>query len=276
MRRLNARVAAPPQSSSSSSSAESESESIESMDNNSSIKLKFRPNQYLRSTNLFSRTQKQQSHISKSSLFVIGFVTLVIASCCYYYVNLNNEKNENKDIDKQYYYRIVIDGGSTGTRIHVFEFMIDDHGVPFFDFSGRKGLGSMRVSPGLSGYSDDPDRASESVLELLKFARKRIPEGKWGESEVRLMATAGLRMLDLSLQERILESCRKVLRSSGFVFRNEWASVISGILVYFEIYSMYLTYTGHPYKLSLQVFNCSDAYNRNIWKLVTRNGRGLS
>ncbi|KAF2291909.1 hypothetical protein GH714_036079 [Hevea brasiliensis] len=42
------------------------------------------------------------------------------------------------------------------------------------------------------------------------------------------MATAGMRLLDSEVQDRILESCRKVLRKSGFKFRNDWASVITG------------------------------------------------
>ncbi|KAD7116500.1 hypothetical protein E3N88_03768 [Mikania micrantha] len=212
----NARVAA----------SESEPEAVdrpdigkkeEKMDN--SMKLKFRPNQSLRSSNLFSRNQKQQANITKLNVFVIGFVSLVFVSLCYFYLN------SSYLVEKRY--KIVIDGGSTGSRIHVFEYAIND-GVPVFDFSGKNGLNSMRVSPGLSAFADDLIGAGESVLELLEFARKRIPTENWGQTEVRLMATGGLRMLDLGVQERILESCRKVLRSSGFAFRDDWAEVITG------------------------------------------------
>lgn len=86
----------------------------------------------------------------------------------------------------------------------------------------------MRVNPGLSAFSEDPGGAGGSVAELVEFGKRRIPRASWGETEIRLMATAGLRMLDAEVQERILESCRKVLRSSGFKFRDEWASVITG------------------------------------------------
>ncbi|KAI3744506.1 hypothetical protein L1987_57589 [Smallanthus sonchifolius] len=208
MRRSNARVAA--------SAVNKQKKMIDN-----SMKLKFRPNQPLRSTNLFSRNQnqKQQSHLTRSNIFVIGFVTLAFVSSCYFYINSRNPVAKR--------YRIVIDGGSTGSRIHVFEYLVRDGG-PVFDFSGKNGLGSMRVSPGLSAFVEDPHRAGASVLELLEFARKRIPKENWGKTEVRLMATAGLRMLDSSVQEQILESCRKVLRTSGFPFHDDWASVISG------------------------------------------------
>lgn len=212
MRRSNARVAPAPEA----DDCPDINKVKKKMDN--SIKLKFRPNQPLRSTNLFSRNQKQ-SHLFKSSAFLIGIVALVFVSCGYFYLNSCNP------IGKQY--RIVIDGGSTGSRIHVFEYLIKD-GAPIFDISAKKGLGSMRVTPGLSTFAGDPKGAGESVLKLMEFARKRIPGDKWAETEVRLMATAGLRMLGLSVQERILESCRTVLRTSGFTFHNDWASVISG------------------------------------------------
>ncbi|KAI3731552.1 hypothetical protein L1987_62741 [Smallanthus sonchifolius] len=212
MRRPNARVAA-----SEAVDRPDIDKNNKKMDN--SMKLKFRPNQSLRSTNLFSRNQKQQPHLTKSNIFVIGFLTLGFVLSSYIYFNSSNP------VEKRY--RIVIDGGSTGSRIHVFEYLIDD-GAPVFDFSGKNGLNSMRVSPGLSAFAEDPIGAGESVLELLEFARKRIPEENWEETEVRLMATAGLRMLGLSVQERILEACRKVMRDSGFAFQDDWASVISG------------------------------------------------
>uniref|UniRef100_A0A0D9X874 Apyrase n=1 Tax=Leersia perrieri TaxID=77586 RepID=A0A0D9X874_9ORYZ len=44
------------------------------------------------------------------------------------------------------------------------------------------------------------------------------------------MATAGLRLLDAAVAEAVLESCRVLLRGSGFQFQDDWATVISGML----------------------------------------------
>lgn len=121
----------------------------------------------------------------------------------------------------------MIDGGSTGSRIHVFGYGLDGANSAVFDF-GKDGLASLRVNPGLSSYAEDPKAAGGSLKELIEFAKERVPKEHWGNTEIRLMATAGLRLLDLDLQNRILESCRKVLRSSGFKFQDEWASVITG------------------------------------------------
>lgn len=90
-------------------------------------------------------------------------------------------------------------------------------------------VAEMKVRPGLSSYAGDPGRAAESVAELVEFARGKVPGEAQAGTEVRLMATAGLRMLeDDAAREKILEGCRKVLRGSGFRFRDEWAAVISG------------------------------------------------
>ncbi|KAH9295834.1 hypothetical protein KI387_039422, partial [Taxus chinensis] len=47
-------------------------------------------------------------------------------------------------------------------------------------------------------------------------------------TKIHLMATAGLRRLKEDTQKRILESCRRVLRFSGFSFQDDWASVVTG------------------------------------------------
>ncbi|KAK1290991.1 putative apyrase 6 [Acorus calamus] len=125
-------------------------------------------------------------------------------------------------------YWIVIDGGSTGTRIHVYRFRRGAL-LPVVDFGeGGQSAATMKVHPGLSSYADRPERAGESLVELLEFGKGRVPRERWADTEVRLMATAGLRLLDRRVQERVLTSCRRVLRASGFRFQDDWASVISG------------------------------------------------
>lgn len=179
------------------------------------LKLQMRPN----------ATARAQKNATRSNLVVLILLATVIAAFFLLLVLVCNSRNSMRRGKK---YGIVIDGGSTGTRIHVFGFELDGGGRPVFDF-GKKGLGAMRVSPGLSSYAEDPNRAGGSLVELLEFGKSRVPKEHWGDTEVRLMATAGLRRLELRVQEAILESCRRVLRVSGFQFRDSWASVITGI-----------------------------------------------
>uniref|UniRef100_A0A0R0L118 Apyrase 6 n=1 Tax=Glycine max TaxID=3847 RepID=A0A0R0L118_SOYBN len=167
-----------------------------------------------RSNNLFSRNPKPSQSRSLRSVILIS-LSLSFLFLVSYYAFSSPMAN--------FRYRIIVDGGSTGTRVHVFKYR-SGRSLEF----GRDGLKSMRVNPGLSAFAEDPQGAGGSVAELAEFAKRWIPRESWGETEIRLMATAGLRMLDAAAQERILASCRKVLRDSGFKFRDEWASVITG------------------------------------------------
>lgn len=161
---------------------------------------------------------------TKSNFIFYTSIVLFIAFLCYIFV-FPYTSNRYSVIRK---YGIVIDGGSTGTRIHVFEYLVKD-GILEYGF-GKNGLASMKVNPGLSAYEDEPERAREAIRELVEFGRKRVPRDYWGETEIRLMATAGLRLLKKEAQDRILNECRQVLRRSGFKFQDKWASVISGML----------------------------------------------
>ncbi|CAA7401918.1 unnamed protein product [Spirodela intermedia] len=122
-------------------------------------------------------------------------------------------------------FEIIIDGGSTGTRIHVFAYVIGQGGTPVLDLEATS---TLKENPGLSAYADEPEMAGESLIGLLDFGREKVPRSQWGETKVRLMATAGLRLLEKRVQERILDSCRMALTASGFLFRSDWASVITG------------------------------------------------
>ncbi|CAH8252279.1 unnamed protein product [Arabidopsis lyrata] len=160
---------------------------------------------------------------TKSIVFVIvSCVTIALGLFFVCYSISRSGRNRRVSLR----YSIIIDGGSSGTRVHVFGYRIQS-GEPVFDF-GEESYGSLKLSPGLSAYAENPEGVSESVTELVEFAKRRVPKGKLKKSDIRLMATAGMRLLELPVQEQILDVTRRVLRSSGFEFREEWASVISG------------------------------------------------
>ena len=50
----------------------------------------------------------------------------------------------------------------------------------------------------------------------------------WPVTPVRLLATAGLRLVTDLQREAILDQCRALLASSRFLFRHDWAKVIGG------------------------------------------------
>lgn len=190
---------------------------VSKISNMDPAKLHVRPSSR---ANLFARNNPKNSSKSKWWVSISALLACALL-LCYVFVFTRNLRSSLKRR-----YGIVIDGGSTGTRIHVFGYRVEG-GYGVFDF-GEEGLASLKVNPGLSAYAEDPAGAGKSLMELLDYGKSQIPRDQWEVTEVRLMATAGLRMLEVDVQNQILDSCRSVLRSSGFKFRDEWASVITG------------------------------------------------
>lgn len=121
-------------------------------------------------------------------------------------------------------YGLMIDAGSTGSRIHTFTFARDSSkklNLITEDFKALK--------PGLSSYKDDPPSAAASLLPLLERAKEIVPADKRSETPVFLRATAGLRMTGEEKAAAILEQVHRTLGSSGFRFDGpEWASILGG------------------------------------------------
>eukprot|EP00882_Tetradesmus_deserticola_P018031 GHRQ01019348.1.p1 GENE.GHRQ01019348.1~~GHRQ01019348.1.p1 ORF type:complete len:264 (+),score=117.16 GHRQ01019348.1:30-821(+) len=120
---------------------------------------------------------------------------------------------------------VVLDAGSTGTRVHVFSYAVD----PRSSYAQLQlPEPKLKVEPGLSSYAADAAGAGASLQPLLDFARQHVPVQQQAQTPVYLMATAGLRLLPITAADAILEHCRKKLLASKFLFRPEWASIISG------------------------------------------------
>ena len=72
-------------------------------------------------------------------------------------------------------YVVILDGGSQGTRAHVYGMRVAPGPRP----RHTEELGVMRVKPGLSSFESDPSGAGESLRPLYEFARRacsfRVP-----------------------------------------------------------------------------------------------------
>lgn len=127
-------------------------------------------------------------------------------------------------------YAIIFDAGSTGSRVHVYE----------FQFCGDKLLNLVdevfeATKPGLSAFPEDPEEAVESLVPLLRRAWRRVPRDLRRCSPIVLKATAGLRLLPSEKVANILGSVRTWLDDQPFHlphdnsgFNAEPVSVIDG------------------------------------------------
>jgi guanosine-diphosphatase len=110
-------------------------------------------------------------------------------------------------------YALMIDAGSTGSRIHVYRFNncgsspeLEDEQ---FKMTEKKPGGS-----GLSSYPDDPEAAAMSLDMLMDVAMSTVPEKLRACSPVAVKATAGLRILGTEKSEKILDAVRHRLETS--------------------------------------------------------------
>ncbi|EPE02998.1 guanosine-diphosphatase [Ophiostoma piceae UAMH 11346] len=108
-------------------------------------------------------------------------------------------------------YVLMIDAGSTGSRIHVYKF--NNCGAsPELEseiFKQTKKVDGK--SSGLSAYPDDPDAAAHSLDILLEEAMREVPDKLKSCTPIAVKATAGLRLLGPEKSQRILDAVRKHL-----------------------------------------------------------------
>lgn len=160
---------------------------------------------------------------------VVSLVVLVLLG------TLGDARNDVRHV-------VVFDGGSSSTRVHVFQLDVPPAGLP----TVKAHLGVRRAVPGLSHFADDPGKVTEYLKPLLMFAETLVPRNTRKQTPVLVMATAGLRAVQAEDDERmrmnvdaknelqesraelVLEHCRSAVRHSAFQFRDEYVELIDG------------------------------------------------
>ena len=104
-----------------------------------------------------------------------------------------------------YEYVVMIDAGSTGSRVHIYSF--DTSSSPPVLINEEFKM----LKPGLSSFDTDTVGAAESLDPLLKLALETIPKDKQSCSPVAVKATAGLRLLGEKKSAAILKEVRRHL-----------------------------------------------------------------
>ncbi|CAF0967012.1 unnamed protein product [Didymodactylos carnosus] len=112
-----------------------------------------------------------------------------------------------------YSYVIILDAGSTGTRVHVYKFRshhdkISTYVLKSEIFEERK--------PGLSSYADHIDKASAQINDLVTIADKSISKFKHRATPIVLRATAGLRLLNETKSRDLLRAVSHTFDQYGF------------------------------------------------------------
>lgn len=107
-------------------------------------------------------------------------------------------------------YVLMIDAGSTGSRIHVYKFN-NCNAVPELEEEAA----FLMIKGGLSDYGkkDDWQGAADSLNVLMDLAVATVPKHLQGCSPVALKATAGLRLLGKEKSEKVLNTVKTHLET---------------------------------------------------------------
>ncbi|KAK9840645.1 hypothetical protein WJX81_006647 [Elliptochloris bilobata] len=141
-------------------------------------------------------------------------------------------------------YVLVIDSGSTGTRIYAYTWRerasrlplvqavsihVARHKVPRRAAGDKRVYERLETEPGLDRFVDDAEGVRERALApLLEWAEAVVPRRQWARTPLFLFGTAGLRRLPAERQAVVLADVRRALHGSHFRFEDAWARVISG------------------------------------------------
>ncbi|KAI0086951.1 nucleoside phosphatase family-domain-containing protein [Irpex rosettiformis] len=99
-------------------------------------------------------------------------------------------------------YALMIDAGSTGSRIHIYKF--NNCGAsPEYEYEVFK-----QIHPGLSKFEGKPLEAAQSLDILLDEAIKVVPSALQTCTPVAVKATAGLRLLGATESQEILDAVK--------------------------------------------------------------------
>uniref|UniRef100_A0A3Q2XCS0 nucleoside diphosphate phosphatase n=1 Tax=Hippocampus comes TaxID=109280 RepID=A0A3Q2XCS0_HIPCM len=138
------------------------------------------------------------------------------------------------------FYGVMFDAGSTGTRIHIYKFIQKDPvELPVLDNEMYHA-----VKPGLSAYKDNPE---EVLRQLLKIAKKTVPEEEWRRTPVVLKATAGLRLLPEDKACALLNEVRHVFHESPFYVPSNSVTIMNGTNEGMFLYIYFFFARGHLY-----------------------------
>lgn len=140
----------------------------------------------------------------------------------------------DEELDKlprdSFSYASMIDAGSSGSRVHVYRY--GKLGSKDGELYVLPSHVSFKEKPGLSSFASNPKEAPQTLMALIEFIKKEVPEEMWQHTPLWLKGTAGMRLLLPKQSEEIMKNIRIFLEqpnNSPFLFQPRMVQVINGV-----------------------------------------------
>lgn len=127
-------------------------------------------------------------------------------------------------------YAVIVDAGSSGSRAHVFAFAKSTSQIPLPVIND---VLMKSTKPGLSSYASEPELAGPSLKLILDAAATDLQNRGVDLSQVpiRVLATAGMRLLPMEQQEAIYASVRSYIHANyTFSLNDDNVRTITGMM----------------------------------------------
>lgn len=145
---------------------------------------------------------------------------------------------------KKPYYTVVVDCGSTGTRVNVYEWTLgvksgSDLPVLLGSYPNNSTKSPLRkkscsyhcmqTQPGLDKFVGNISGVRASLKPLIEWAEHEIPVEIHAVTPIFVLSTAGLRRLTNDDAKQVLEDIEAVIKEHYFMYRKSWIRVLSGL-----------------------------------------------
>ncbi|KAJ7953282.1 Nucleoside phosphatase GDA1/CD39 [Quillaja saponaria] len=165
-------------------------------------------------------------------ILLFAFLIYMILMSAYSYWNQGSSK-----------FYVVLDCGSTGTRVFVYQVSIEHKKVRSLPIVIRslteghqkkpisqtgRAYDRMETEPGLHKLVHNVSGLRDAINPLVRWAEKKIPEHAHKTTSVFLYATAGVRKLPSADSKWLLDNSWSILQGSPFLCHRKWVKIISG------------------------------------------------
>ncbi|PRQ17271.1 putative nucleoside diphosphate phosphatase [Rosa chinensis] len=151
------------------------------------------------------------------------------------------ESGRGHGVSKGPYYTVVVDCGSTGTRVNVYEWLVEESNkelpILLYTYPDNSTEGKLlksckyhclQTEPGLDKFVGNLSGIRASLEPLITWAEHKVPVERHDDTPIFVLATAGLRRLPVEDARRVLDDVDAVVKQHSFFHKKSWIRVLSG------------------------------------------------